>query len=344
MSPISVATAAPSGPRLEFLQNGSTDLHRVTIEHSPFKIGRCETSDLRIDSAQVSREHAQIFQRGNVWTIRDLGSTNGTQVNGKMVHEAVLVDGDILAIAETELTFVASSVTPFQRMLTQPIQHRESGRHPPSLPPAIFQMRALTAATLSQTIPLQMATVVSLANGQCEACFAQLVDTTNLFDPDSHLAPSHPVSKRYCELARLRAVEMAQAQTTASRVFVTVEFAEFEAPEQLFSNLEQLRDGLAVDCELGVAITFPKILDPSALYDISREVRKAELLLGITNFQGSIAQIVDLALCAPDYLVLSDAMVQGLSTSSQPLHRLKLVFTTCHELGITPVLPHCTCQ
>ncbi len=100
---------SPTAPRLEYFENGSNELRRVTIEHSPFRIGRCETSDLRIDSAQVSREHAQIYRRGSIWAIRDLGSTNGTQVNGKPVRESFLSDGDILAIAETEVTFVASA-------------------------------------------------------------------------------------------------------------------------------------------------------------------------------------------------------------------------------------------
>src|ERR1700694_2162851 len=178
------ASNPPSAPRLEFFQEGSNELRRVTIEHSPFRIGRGETSDLQIDSVQVSREHAQIYQRGNIWAIRDLGSTNGTQVNGKPVRESFLSDGDILTIAETEVTFVASSVTPFQRMATQPIQPRESSKPPALLPSEIAIMRALTEATLWQAISLQLATVVSLGNGEVEACFAQLAETTRFAHPE----------------------------------------------------------------------------------------------------------------------------------------------------------------
>jgi pSer/pThr/pTyr-binding forkhead associated (FHA) protein/EAL domain-containing protein (putative c-di-GMP-specific phosphodiesterase class I) len=344
VSPISLASIPPSAPRLEYFQNGSTELHRVTIEHSPFKIGRCETSDLRIDSAEVSREHAQIYQRGNIWSIRDLGSTNGTQVNGQPIQESVLSDGDILAIAETELTFVASPVTPFQRMVTQPIRSRESAKLPALLPSEIAQLRVLTEATLWQAIPLHLATVVALSSGLVEAYFAQLAEATNLGDSEHQLNPIHAVGKRFFELARLRAIEMAQAQPAAHRIFVTANLAEFESPAQLFFNLEQLRDQIALNTELGVTIALPKTLDPSTLLEVSREVRKAGILLGFVNFQGSIAQVVDLASCAPDYLILSDTMLNGLAASSRPLSRLELVLTTCQELGIKAVLPHCACQ
>jgi pSer/pThr/pTyr-binding forkhead associated (FHA) protein/EAL domain-containing protein (putative c-di-GMP-specific phosphodiesterase class I) len=342
--PISHSSNPPSAPRLEFFRDGSTELHRVTIERSPFRIGRCETSDLRIDSVQVSREHAQINQRGSIWIIRDLGSTNGTQVNGKLVRESFLSDGDILAIAETELTFVASSVTPFQRMATQPIPPRESTKTPVLSPSEIASMRALTEATLWQAISLQLARVVSLRSGETEACFAQLAETASCVHPESHCNAIHAVGRRYRELCRRRAIEMAQAQPTAHRIFVTADVAEFDSPEQLLADLEQLRDQIPLDCEMGVTISLPSILDPAALDDVCREVRKAELLLGCVNFQGSSGQVLELESCAPDYLMLSDSMLKGATASSQPLRRLELVLTTCQQLGIKAVLPHCACQ
>jgi pSer/pThr/pTyr-binding forkhead associated (FHA) protein len=340
LSPLS--SSPPSAPRLEFFQNGSNELHRVTIEHSPFSIGRCETSDLRIDSAEVSREHAQIYRRGNIWTIRDLGSTNGTQVNGKPVRESFLSDGDILAIAETEVTFVASSVTPFQRMATQPIQPRESAKPPALLPSEIAHMRALTEATLWQAIPLQLSTAVSLGDGEAEACFANFTDTTSHTDPEFNA--SHGVGRHYRALSRRLAIEMAQAQSTQNRIFLAADVAEFEFPQRLFSDLEQQRDLIPLDCELGVAISLPRVHDATVLDDICREVRKAELLLGLVGFQGSSGQVLELSSSAPDYLVLSDTMLKGVTASSQPLRRLELVLTSCQQLGITAILPHCSCQ
>lgn len=331
-----------SAPRLEFFQNGSSELLRVTIERSPFSIGRCETSDLRIDSVEVSREHAQIYRRGNIWSIRDLGSTNGTQVNGKPVSESFLSAGDILTIAETELTFVASSATPFQRMATQPIQPRESSKPPALLPSEIAHMRALSEAILWQAIPLQLSTAVVIDSGDQEAAFAHFTNATNNSDPEFSALRS--AGKRYLQLARRRAIELAQADAAASRIFLAADIAEFDAPRQLFGELDQLRDLLPLETELGVAISLPKIFDPSELDNACREVRNAELLLGLVNFQGSNSQVLELSANAPDYLVLSDKMLAGVAANSQPLRRLELVLTSCRQLGIKAVLPPCPCQ
>ena len=134
-------------------------------------------------------------------------------MNGKPVRESLLSDGDILAIAETELTFVASPVTPFQRMVTQPIPPREASKHPVLLPSEIALMRTLTEATLWQAIALELATVVSLDNGEVEACFAQLAETTSMADPDSQVHALHDVGKDTIEssVERRRAMELVRA-------------------------------------------------------------------------------------------------------------------------------------
>jgi hypothetical protein len=71
-------------------------------------IGRGENCDLRVADPGASRRHAEL-RRGEAWvTVRDLGSTNGTMVNGKRVEEADLDDGDEITIGETRFTFRAA--------------------------------------------------------------------------------------------------------------------------------------------------------------------------------------------------------------------------------------------
>ena len=126
MTHITLSKKTTSKPSLEFYSDGSGEARRVTIENFPFRIGRAETADLRVESVEVSREHAEIVERNGMWLVRDFGSTNGTQVNGKPIKETLLSDGDILRVAESELTFIASPVSQFQRMVTQPIQAKKS--------------------------------------------------------------------------------------------------------------------------------------------------------------------------------------------------------------------------
>src|SRR5262245_1639015 len=58
--------------------------------------GRAETCALRLDSAQVSREHALLQREGPLWVLRDLGSKNGSWVNARRQSLASLSDQDVL--------------------------------------------------------------------------------------------------------------------------------------------------------------------------------------------------------------------------------------------------------
>ncbi|MFG2309769.1 FHA domain-containing protein [Streptomyces sp. NPDC048566] len=61
----------------------------------PLRIGRDPASGLRLNHETVSRVHAELSRQGGVWVLRDLGSTNGTTVNGRRVVGASVVrDGD----------------------------------------------------------------------------------------------------------------------------------------------------------------------------------------------------------------------------------------------------------
>lgn len=67
-------------------------------------LGRGSDVDIRIDDPGVSRRHVEVTTAPD-FMVRDLGSTNGTLVNGRRVSEASLSDGDVLQIGSTELTF-----------------------------------------------------------------------------------------------------------------------------------------------------------------------------------------------------------------------------------------------
>ncbi|MCX4561920.1 FHA domain-containing protein [Streptomyces phaeochromogenes] len=57
----------------------------------PLRIGRDPASGLRLSHETVSRVHAELTRQGGMWVLRDLGSTNGTSVNGRRVIGAAVV-------------------------------------------------------------------------------------------------------------------------------------------------------------------------------------------------------------------------------------------------------------
>ncbi|WP_345735165.1 FHA domain-containing protein [Prosthecobacter algae] len=70
-----------------------------------FKIGRSEANDAIIDEASVSTAHAIISREGGVYGLTDLGSSNGTFINGKKITTAPLHSGDMIAVGGVEILF-----------------------------------------------------------------------------------------------------------------------------------------------------------------------------------------------------------------------------------------------
>jgi hypothetical protein len=70
-------------------------------------VGRSRECDVRVDDGNVSRRHFELVQEGpTAWAVSDLGSTNGTEVNGRRVSgRRRLDDGDRITIGSTELVF-----------------------------------------------------------------------------------------------------------------------------------------------------------------------------------------------------------------------------------------------
>jgi predicted component of type VI protein secretion system len=79
----------------------------VTVASGRVVIGRSRECDVRLDDGNVSRRHAELVRESpTVWVVADLGSTNGTEVNGRRVAKRTRVDdGDRITIGSTELVF-----------------------------------------------------------------------------------------------------------------------------------------------------------------------------------------------------------------------------------------------
>ena len=73
-------------------------------------VGRDGEADVQVDEPLVSRNHARIERRGTAYFVVDLGSTNYTKVNGKVVAERELKDGDKLQFARARCVFLLEPV------------------------------------------------------------------------------------------------------------------------------------------------------------------------------------------------------------------------------------------
>jgi hypothetical protein len=98
--------AAAEGPVL-IVRKGPQPGERFFIDRGRLTIGRDPKSDIFLNDTTVSRAHAVIDCEANVVSVSDAGSLNGTYLNGQIVEDAVLADGDVLQVGTFQMVFLA---------------------------------------------------------------------------------------------------------------------------------------------------------------------------------------------------------------------------------------------
>ena len=84
------------------------DGRRLGVSAEPLTIGRMPDCSIPLADPNVSRHHAEVRREGDRAILFDLGSTNGTKVNGVPVQSRELSDGDVITIGRISLRFEGS--------------------------------------------------------------------------------------------------------------------------------------------------------------------------------------------------------------------------------------------
>jgi pSer/pThr/pTyr-binding forkhead associated (FHA) protein len=121
-------------------------------------VGRKEGCDLRLNHRSISKQHCVLVKADGLILLRDLGSTNGTRVNGKRVRRAALTANDQLSIASLSFRLLFDTTprgVPVSET-TQQISSEEaerlfshsngSGVHKPPVDPPLVKVNALPDA------------------------------------------------------------------------------------------------------------------------------------------------------------------------------------------------------
>ena len=102
------------------MRSGPTPGATFSLEGDQLTIGRDSSSGVAINDAEISRKHARLTFQGGKYVIEDLGSTNGTFVNGqRLVSAVVLKSGDVVSFGEQiVLMYEALSSDPGETMIS----------------------------------------------------------------------------------------------------------------------------------------------------------------------------------------------------------------------------------
>ena len=104
-------------------QAGETQLLTDPVNSHTYLIGRDENCTICIPEDSISSRHAQLAQVKAGWELKDLGSANGTAVNGKPAKQAVLKNGDQIQMGTQVILIFADESAPAAAAPAQQEQH-----------------------------------------------------------------------------------------------------------------------------------------------------------------------------------------------------------------------------
>ena len=165
-----------TGPRLQV--NDSLGDRDISIDHFPFTIGRRETNDLKLGGSEVSREHAEIFNDGGQYSIKDRESRYGTYVNGEKITECPLRSGDTVRLGRgggADMVF-----------LTAEVEHHSASRSTTAARDDLRQITALlegfralgSGRVLQEVLALVLDAAIDISNAERAFIMLSTADNT----------------------------------------------------------------------------------------------------------------------------------------------------------------------
>ena len=120
-----------------------------TLDKDFISVGRDPGNDITINHPQISRQHARLMRQGGMLVLEDLGSTNGTFVNGmRLTSPHTLANGDVVGLGDSvTLTFYGQPSGAEETIVARP------GMVPPPPPPPARPVAAPPRPPAPQTAP-----------------------------------------------------------------------------------------------------------------------------------------------------------------------------------------------
>lgn len=309
----------------------------IPVSRLPFRIGRRWDLDLVLTSPTVSWEHAEIFEDRGVLKVLDLGSSNGTAVNGRPVlAPEALAEGDVIQIALEELRLGrAASIEALQRrtMNIAVVSLESTPAEQAQRFAEMMRARAVTAV---------FQPIVSLRGGERlgfellgRGAFEPLPGSpVELLDLASRLGAATELS----ELFRARGLEIAAEHLPeGSRVFTNTHPAELKDPARLLRSVRDLREqvpGLLLTLEVHERA----VAGLASLREIRARLHDLGVQLAFDDFGVGQSRLLELGEAPPDILKYDASLIRDLdATLSGRRTVLSSLLRVAADLGVVNV-------
>ncbi len=317
-------------------------VRRAAVRPLPFRVGRQLESDLFLNSSHGSQHHAELYEEDAGLWVRDLGSTNGTSVNGRrLTSPHRLADGDLIHFADSEFRVVGLPAdSSLQTTQVFSILERERLEAQVRAPGAFREMLR------DHTFRTDFQPVVSLEDGAvhgyeilgrgelggAEASPQQLFYIAEKLGDE--VALSEAFRARGLELAG----ELPESNAAAEPLlFMNTHPRELTDPGALLASLEELRRDHP-EPALVLEIHEAAVTELSTLRALRGGLEELQIEVAFDDFGTGQARLLELTEVAPRYLKFDAAWIDELHLASA--RRQEMVSSLLRlvvDLGVTPV-------
>jgi len=320
---------------LESYAPDSNSLWRFPLHELPVRVGRRPGSGLSLLSPLISHDHAEIFLIGKLLQVRDLGSTNGTFVNGVRLADskaARLKQGDVLHFANAE--FLVGGLAPFENddfLKTRTAMHHQLPRQ------LIARARQLNTLLRKRAVVSTLQPIVRLPSGDVfgyellgRGASDRLPQSpTALFELAAALGVAGELSRLF------RTVGMPRLRDLPGRpvLFFNTHPAELEKPG-LIDSLHTLRRELPNE-RLALEIHEQAATNPEVMRDLRRTLVTLNIQLAYDDFGAGRSRFNELIDVPPDYLKFDETLIRDLDRAPPAKRKLlRALVQLCRESGI----------
>ena len=305
----------------------SEPVRRVPIQTLPFRVGRRPGLALTLPCTCVSKEHAEIFERGDAIWVRDLNSTNGTYVNGKRVYGATqLNEGDIVQFATVVFRTGRQEADNVGHTVTEDACDR-----------ALSMMQFDRLLDGEAVVPFYQSIVEIQQPGLPIRGYEVLGRSRilGLHTPKEMFATASQLNME-AELSRIlrkRGVEVAQRFQERHELYVNTHPREL-ADDSLMESLRKLRE-ICPDDRMVLEIHESAVTNPDMIKKLSEELKGLNMGLAFDDFGAGQARLVELSEARPDCLKFDMKLIQGIHNAPKERQDVvAMLVRMVNEIGV----------
>ena len=304
-------------------------VRHIRVDTARCLVGRRADATLRIPGASISREHAELLLIGDQLQVRDLGSTNGTFVNGARIHDAQeLGHGDLVQFGQVIFRVTQqASPTSYQTV------HDDSCDR--AL--ALIQFDQLMS---QRAVACHYQPIIFMEDRRMLG--SEVLGRSRLFglkDPHSMFTAAKMLNVEG-ELSRMLREEGVRSATSFPEnhtLFFNTHPIEMDDVDLLIFSLHQVRD-LEPQRQLVLEIHEAAVTNRLAMTKLKAALADMQIGLAYDDFGAGQARLVELVDVPPDYLKFDMVLVQHLDTASLERQRmLASLVRMVLDLGIKPL-------